>query len=68
MRPTSHEGEVRPGMGSAIVRLGREGSIRPAFPAGRSPKNDVETTTRNPLFLFLLSGLFLLRFEQRTFL
>ncbi len=55
-------------MGSAIVRLGREGNARPAFPAGRCPTNDVETTTRKPLFLFLLSGLFLLRTEQRTFL
>ena len=28
----------------------------------------VETTTRKPMLLFLLSGLFLLRYAQRTFL
>jgi hypothetical protein len=27
-----------------------------------------DATTRNPLFLFLLFGLFLLRYAQRTFL
>jgi hypothetical protein len=30
------------------------------------PQKSVETTTRKPLFLFLLSGLFLLRYEQRA--
>jgi hypothetical protein len=29
-------------------------------------QKSVETTTRKPLFLFLLSGLFLLRYEQRA--
>jgi hypothetical protein len=31
-------------------------------------KKSVDTTTRNPMLLFLLFGLFLLRYAQRTFL
>jgi len=39
--------------------LDLEGTARKTILA--EPQKSVETTTRNPLFLFLLSGLFLLR-------
>jgi hypothetical protein len=50
--------QARPGTGSAMFRLGPEElGPRRAMPA---PEH-VRTTTRNPLFLFRLFGLFLLR-------
>jgi hypothetical protein len=46
-----------------LLRLSAPGRV--AIPAmGKS----VDATTRNPMFLFLLFGLFLLRFAQRAFL
>jgi hypothetical protein len=64
-RGERQEVKARPGADSAISRLGLEEVIpRQAVLATKN----VDTTTRNPLFLFLLFGLFLLRFAQRTFL
>jgi hypothetical protein len=52
----------RPGTSSAIFRFGPE----VVTTAGQfQQEKNVASTTRKPLFLFLLSGLFLLRFEQR---
>jgi len=47
--------------------LGRNAEAQPAAPFWPGEKY-VETTTRKPLFLFLLFGLFLLRRAQRAFL
>ena len=61
--------QARPGTDSAIFRLGLQGSTRQAVPAGQRPgAKSVDKTTRKPLFLFWLFGLFLLRAAQRTFL
>jgi hypothetical protein len=58
---------ARPGTDSAIIRLDPEGMTDPrrAIPARKAEKN-VDTPTRNPLLLFLLFGLCLLRAAQRT--
>jgi hypothetical protein len=58
---------ARPGTDSAIIRLGPEGLLAPPGISGRGPaRKNVDTTTRNPMLLFLLFGLFLLRAAQRT--
>jgi hypothetical protein len=64
--------QTRPGTGSAILRLGPEGTARfPPDNAGRDTptgacEKSVDATTRNPTLLFRLSGSFLLRFAQRA--
>jgi hypothetical protein len=57
---------MRPGIGSAIFRFGPEACTQTAGQFQRV--KNVDNTTRKPMFLFLLSGLFLLRLAQRTFL
>jgi hypothetical protein len=56
-------------MDRAIIhRLGREvPRDRPAFPARRADRMMWDATTRKPMFLFRLFGLFLFRTAQRTF-
>ena len=67
IRPACEPDQARPGTDSAIFHLGPEG-----VPAGSSGWAVAAggkmwaATTRNPLFLFLLFGLFLLRAAQRT--
>jgi hypothetical protein len=39
---------------------------RAVLPGGTSQASNVDTTTRNPMLLFLLFGLFLLRYAQRA--
>jgi hypothetical protein len=51
--------QARPGTDPAISRLVPEGPMSPPSNAGRT--RSVEATNRNPLFLFRLFGLFLLR-------
>jgi hypothetical protein len=63
-RPRREDG-ARPGACPAIFRLGGE-PVKAHRTSGRSKK--VATTTRKPMLLFRLSGLFLLRTAQRTFL
>ena len=58
--------QARPGPSSAIFLASVRQATRSArthitFPTGTCPMKNVDTTTRNPLFLLSLFGLFLLR-------
>jgi len=65
IRPAPSRDGARPGACPAFFRLGGE-PVKAHRTSGRSKK--VATTTRKPMLLFRLFGLFLLRTAQRTFL
>jgi len=67
MRPAGFEtGAARNRLGHFSPRPGSH-SHRAVLAGTHCPVKNVDATTRKPLFVFLLFGLLLLRYAQRTF-
>ena len=61
--------ETRPGCGQEQAPPFFASARKHDLAGGHSrPEKNVDTTTRKPMFLFRLPGLFLLRYAARTFL